>query len=253
MGGEQDDLVQGHAGDEVAHHNALPGVQPRRGLVQHQNVRVVQHGLGQQQPLLHAAGQGPGGLAPHLLQGQQAQQLPHPLLGACFGHPPQGGHVIQKPLTGKAGVEGLLLGHIAQLGPETAAHPAHILPIQENVTLRGGQIAGEDVQKGTFARPVGAQQAVDALFQGETHPPQGLLVPVVFLDILKAQFQFRHTRAPPWSGHRDDVVKPLGKVVLLGENAGDRILSTGIEPIDVIFALTVGGEGDALSVTLVFQ
>ena len=37
------------------------GVEPRGGLVQDQYPRVVQHGLGDSQPLLHAAGRKSGG------------------------------------------------------------------------------------------------------------------------------------------------------------------------------------------------
>ena len=56
--GKDDDLVLGERGYEVAEADALLGVEPCGGLVEHEDRRVVEHRLGDAEPLLHAAGEG---------------------------------------------------------------------------------------------------------------------------------------------------------------------------------------------------
>ena len=55
MRGEQDDLIRGEAGDEVAEAHALLGVKPGRGLVEDEDVRVVEDRLRDAESLLHAS------------------------------------------------------------------------------------------------------------------------------------------------------------------------------------------------------
>ena len=54
VGGEYDDLVLGEACDEIAESYALLGIEACSGLVEHQDGRVVEHGLGDSEALLHA-------------------------------------------------------------------------------------------------------------------------------------------------------------------------------------------------------
>lgn len=55
MRGEQDDLIRGEAGDEVAEAHALLGVEARRRLVENEDVRVVEDRLRDAESLLHAS------------------------------------------------------------------------------------------------------------------------------------------------------------------------------------------------------
>ena len=58
VGRQQDDPVPAQIPNIIAQTDSLLGVQSRCGLVQDQDLRLPQHGLSQQGPLLHAAGEG---------------------------------------------------------------------------------------------------------------------------------------------------------------------------------------------------
>ena len=58
MGGEDDDPVFGKGADEIAEAHSLLGIQTCCRLIKYQNFRIIKHGLGNPQPLLHAPGKG---------------------------------------------------------------------------------------------------------------------------------------------------------------------------------------------------
>ena len=156
MGTQQDDLVPGDLADEVPHRHPLAGVKARRGLVQHQDIRVVEQRLRQKQPLLHASGPATDGAACRLREIQPRQGPVHALFGILPAHALEGRHVIEKLLPGEARVQGLLLGAVAQSAAEGLAHGDGVLPVQGDAAPGGLEIPGEDVHEGAFARAVGA-------------------------------------------------------------------------------------------------
>ena len=104
MGTQQDDLVPGDLADEIPHRHPLAGVKARRGLVQHQDIRVVEQRLRQKQPLLHAPGPAPDGAARRLREVQPRQGPVHAPFGVLPAHALEGRHVIEKLLPGEAGI-----------------------------------------------------------------------------------------------------------------------------------------------------
>ena len=89
MGGNDNDLVARKLADQVAHCDALLRVKPRRRLVEHQNVRIVQNCLREEQTLAHTAGIAAQPFAAHIAQLHLFQQLVDPLRGKALVHPTQ--------------------------------------------------------------------------------------------------------------------------------------------------------------------
>lgn len=75
----RDQAVFRQLADEVAEADALLGVQTGGGLVQDENFGVVEHGLGDARPALHAAGELFHFLPPDLGEPHLLQQVLHPL------------------------------------------------------------------------------------------------------------------------------------------------------------------------------
>ena len=78
MGGNQDNPVLGKLGGQIAEAHPLAGVQSAGGLVQNQDLRVIQKRLGDPHPPPHSAGELLDFFLPDVRQGNLLQQLADP-------------------------------------------------------------------------------------------------------------------------------------------------------------------------------
>ena len=137
-----------------------PGSMPLMRLVQQQNRRIVDQGLGQFDALPHAvaaAGQSPASTIRH------ANFLDH-LFGAPAGissrHPVEPGHDVHEIAAGHLFVERVDVGAVAKIAlgsrrPGVVLSDAHL-------ALAGTQLPTGQLHQGRFARAVGAEQPGDA-------------------------------------------------------------------------------------------
>jgi len=79
MGGQEHRALFAQFGDEAAHFDPLRGVQAQGGLVQNEDLGVMQDGLGQTYPLAHALGQGADETLGTVQELHPFQHLIHPL------------------------------------------------------------------------------------------------------------------------------------------------------------------------------
>ena len=157
VGGQQDQPLPGGLGEQVAKVDALLRVQAHGGLVEDQEGRVPQQGLGDAHPLALAAGQGTD-LGPCLLL--QVDGLNGTLDGGFrLPQPLQGRHVVQKLGDRELVEQPEVLGQIAQPGFQLPLPLGQGLPIHQNGAGGGQQGGHQQLHQGGLARPVRAQQA----------------------------------------------------------------------------------------------
>ena len=176
VGGQHDHRVARQVGQQLPEPQPLLRVQPGRRLVQDQQVRLAEQGLGDAQALPHPAGQGPYPRAGAAFQPDGGQHPGH-LLGAAapVGDLLQDRHVVQEPGDREVPVIAQLLRQVAE--PPADLHPLRRIPRVQaehrhppRVRLVDG---GQDRQQRRLARAVRAEQAGDPPVQGEIDLVQG--------------------------------------------------------------------------------
>ena len=198
MGGQQNDSVLGEAVDVIPEPGPLPGVQARRGLVQDQQLRIAQQGLGQQYPLLHAAGEAADLLVAHI---QKIGHGKHPVDFFCYGFPGdllQPCHVDQEALGGHSLIKALLLGHVSQGPTVIGPQPSDIRAVKQDAAAVPFQIVGDQVHHGAFAGTVGTQDSVNSRPEGKGKSIQRHLFAVFLGQTIQDQFH-RHLPLIPAS------------------------------------------------------
>ena len=188
MGGDENDAVGGHLGQQVAQPYTLFGVQPGGGFVKNQQLGVTQQGGGQEQTLLHAAGVGG---KPFVQLGRKVHGRSHAIhLGrdGFAGQFFQCRHVGQKAPAGIAVIQPLLLGHKTEYLAKGTLSAGHRLPLKQHLPHVRQQIACDNVHQRTFPRSVWPQQSIDAGAQRQIYFPQRGFLSVIFVNSLKLQF-----------------------------------------------------------------
>lgn len=175
MGGDEHARVRTQLLQQLAEAQPLRRVQADRRLVEEQDRRVVDDGLGDADPAHHAARQGL-----HPLVGAVRQT--HPLHGALhgggdvrFGYLLQPRHVLDELAHREALVVAELLRQIADPAAygTVLAHAAHGLAEQFQAALRGAQYGGQRPDEGGLASPVRAEESVDADAQRQVEAVDG--------------------------------------------------------------------------------
>ena len=137
------------------------GVQAHGGLIQDDDLRLPQQGLGNAHPLAVALGEGADELVPHRRQ-------PRPLHGvlhlAAELRPPEALGRPYEPqvlLRRLPQVKGRLLREIAQQALGLPGFLQDVKAADADRPLRGGEAAGHDIHGGGFSGAVGSQQPVN--------------------------------------------------------------------------------------------
>ena len=151
----------GQALDQVADADDLQGIQAAGGLVEDQDVRVVDQRLGQAGALLVALGQFADVL---LVLGDQAagldapvEALAQPVAGQAAGLADEGQVLVHVHVQ----VQGNIFGQVADPAPHGERLLQDIDPIHRDRARVGGQEGGDDLHGRALAGAVGAQEAED--------------------------------------------------------------------------------------------
>ena len=149
-------------------------IQAHRGLVEDQQLRLPQQGLGDAHPLALAAGEG-ADFGPRLLLQVHLLDGP-PDGGPAVPQALQGPHVVQELGHGQLVIQAEVLGQIAQAGLEGPLPAEQGLPVHPDGAPGGQQTRHQQLHQGGLARPVGAQQAHQAgAVQLQVHALEGPL------------------------------------------------------------------------------
>ena len=149
-----------HEGEHVV---ALHRVEPVGGLVEQQQVRVVGEGGGELDPLLLPGRHGAEGAEPLLAQAHLPERVAAPGHGVAMGetvHLGQVGHEVDRP---HVGGEVVVLGGVADEGPDAGPGVDGVEAEHLDRALVGPGEAEHEAHEGRLARAVGADQPGDAV------------------------------------------------------------------------------------------
>lgn len=186
--GQQDDLVGGEARDEVAEPHPLLRVEAGGGLVEHEDVRVVEHRLGDTESPLHATGKRPDEAA--LLAGEPdpVEQLERARACRAGVQALQGGHVLHEVERRELRVVPEVLGEVAEARPELAPHLRGRAPVEADLARGRAQDAAYHAHDRRLPRAVGAEQPVDAGPQPGADPVDRDLRAVLLGEPIELEF-----------------------------------------------------------------
>jgi hypothetical protein len=167
VGREDDHDVLADLAQQVQEAPALLGIEPRRGLVDDDQLRFTKKRLRDAEALPHAAGVGPELLPPDLPEVGHSQKAPNGLLAPLGVHDPfQHGKVVEHRFGRDPGVNAELLGQVAE-------DLAYFLLLMQDVEIvqcdRAGVALlerGDGTHQGRLAGAVGPHQT--------EHPPRDL-------------------------------------------------------------------------------
>ena len=182
MGGQDHDAFLRHFTEQVAEADSLLRVQSRRGFIHDQYLGIVEQGLGDSQPALHAPGKAFHPASPLFCQIHPLQQQFDPLLPQSFGHPRQHPQIVQALVDRHMGVHGKILGQIPGNPPNlpgaadgNAAH-GDFSPL---FLMQGGQ----GFHQSGLACAVSPQKPEHTLFYGQVHVLQRLFSAIILIHM----------------------------------------------------------------------
>ncbi len=193
VGGEDDRLLLAQALDELADLDDLVGVQPGGGLVQDEDLGVVDDGLGQAGALPEALGQGVDAAVHHRLQAALPDDLADALGLLAARQAPGVGDEVQVLHHVQVRVQRGVLGQVADRTLDGQRIGEHVAAVERRGAVAGVHEAGEDLHDRRLAGPVGPQQA-DHLprLDGEAHSLDRLQGAVTLAQIRR--FDHRPTK-----------------------------------------------------------
>ena len=155
-GGDFQLLLQGP--DIVPQLNAQTGIQVGKGLVQQQDLGLLDQGPGNGHPLLLTAGELTGLAVEQLCDLQHLGDILQPLTALCLGYTVHFQGEQNVVLNGHVGVQGVVLEYHADI-PVFRRHIGHRLAVKKNLPLGRLFQTCHHRQCGTLAATGGAQQA----------------------------------------------------------------------------------------------
>ena len=163
MGTQNDGVLLPQRSDQCQHFIDLPGVEPVGGLIKDDDLRQTENGLGQPNPLAIALGQVPDEPAGYLLKPGELHRLLNVLGPLRFGQLLELGAEVQILTDGHVGVKRRLIRQVADAPLGLLGLFQNVVAVDDDLTLRGGQIAGDHIHRGRFAGTVQTQQTADLL------------------------------------------------------------------------------------------
>ena len=171
MGGEQDRVVAAEVADEVADEADLVRIKSDGGFIKDEEVRFVNHRVGQSHALPEALRESPDDFFSDLIEAAHLENIAHALGESAVRHALQSGSVAEKFTNAHIEVERNIFRQVADM-------LARLERLGKNIEARdagpaggGGQIACEHPHRGGFAGAIRAQESHDlALLHGKVDP-----------------------------------------------------------------------------------
>ena len=160
---DRDPELGADAAHQRQHVVARRRVQPVGRLVQEHQSRVVDEGLRQLRPLLHAGGVAPHRAVPLLGEPDVAQYVGRALAGRDVRKPRHLAHVHDQVARGHVGGQAVVLGHVAHERANARAFGRDVVAEDPGRPRAGRHQAEQDLDQRGLAGAVGADEAGDAL------------------------------------------------------------------------------------------
>ena len=170
--------------DQFTDADDLRRVQADRGLIQNDQLRAAQKSLRNAHALAVALGQAADEPGHHLIQPGAPGGLLHLLAALGFFDPLELGRKVQIFLHGHFRVQRRLLRQVAHTGFGLLRLLRQGKSCHLHFPAGGGQVAGQDVHNGGFARAVGAQQPIHLpVRHGKGQIPDGRMAAVILAQM----------------------------------------------------------------------
>ena len=183
-------------GQQVEEAVALLRVQARGGLIDDDQARIADQGLGDAEPLAHAAREAGDGLLAHGPQidlVEQALDDVLALLGA--GDPLEHRHVVEHVVGRDARIDAEVLRQVAQGASQQIGRLQHVDIAKADMARGRGLQGGHRPHQGRFSSPVGTQKPVHAARDRQIDLVQGLYA--IGVDVGEVlDDQHRRSQAP---------------------------------------------------------
>ena len=162
MGGDQDGLAHfPQRPQDPFHLRPRPRIHAGGGLVQDQQLRIVNQAARQAKPLLHAPGQRVDIFVFPVLQLHQFQQLGSHPFPVGRADPIAAGVEVQVFPAGQVVVHAEEIRHVAHQSPGLLPFLRHVRAVDIGGAGGGRHQGGQNAHGGRFARAVGADKAVE--------------------------------------------------------------------------------------------
>ena len=116
--GENHDALTGELGEQIAKADALFGVESSCGLIDDEQLWVVEQRLGDADSLLHAAGEAAQGATAYIGEVDEVQELVDAPSRGSRVQAFDGGEILQEFLGIEVGIDAEILGQVAEHGRE---------------------------------------------------------------------------------------------------------------------------------------
>ena len=146
---------------QVEHLVASSRIEPVRGLVEEQQLGVVDDRLRQLDPLLHAGRVAADRPIALLVQAHVAEHLGGPLARGSGRQPGHTAHVAHELRGGDIGREAVVLRQVAHELPDLRSAGGHVHLHHRRAAARRGEEAEQDLEQRALAGAVGAHKADD--------------------------------------------------------------------------------------------
>ena len=168
-----DRLVGRDVPDELEDLGPAGRIEVRGRLVEEEDLRVVDEGLGQLEPLLHARRIGVEEPVAGLAEADVEEDLVGPLHGLLAGHAGELAEIGREGDGVHAGDETVALGHVADRAADHGLLAADVVVEDPALAALRDEEAEEDAEEGALAGPVGPEKAHRPLAQAHGHAVQG--------------------------------------------------------------------------------
>ena len=187
VGCDDDSALCRDGSNQLAEVDALLRIQPYRGFIHDDELRIPENGLGKQRALTHAAGVGPDGVILRFPQVDCLDGFLYLSRSSRFVNPLQSRDVKQKAQQREAVVKLLLLRHISDMFAIVFSHGADLTAVKRQFPRRCLKVRRHDSHEGTLPRTVWPEKAVDAGMERIGEVDQCLLFPVVLCQFFRFQ------------------------------------------------------------------
>ena len=172
--GENNDAFAGKFREKIAEADALFGIETGGGLVDDEELRIVEERLRDADALAHAAGIAAERALGDVSEIYEREEFRDAPAGSGGGDAFHGGEIVEEFDGAKIGVDAEVLRKVAEDGAKSVGIASNVGVVPEDAAGGGLRDGGEDAHESGFAGTVRAEEAENAGLQGKLNAAKRL-------------------------------------------------------------------------------